>query len=149
MKIALVCSHGGHFTEMQELLPAFSGHEIIFITYHSARESETNTFGKAYFLHNIGLNPIRLLFSFPRFFLIFFRTKPDIVITTGAEIGLPAIYVGRMMGKYTIYVESWCRVETASLTGRLVYPVAHEFLVQWPQMLKIYGKKARYKGSVL
>jgi len=148
MKIALVCSHGGHYTEMLRLLPAFAGHDYFFVTYHSAREDEVKSLAPAYFFENIGQNPLRLLLAVPRLLGIFRREKPAVILTTGAEIGLPAIYLGRLMGMHTVYIESWCRTRTASLTGRLVYPVAHEFLVQWPEMLAVYGPKARYQGGV-
>lgn len=148
MKVALVCSHGGHYTEMLKLLPAFSGHDYFFVTYHSARESEVRALAPAYFFGNIGMNPLRLAASFLQVIKIFYREKPDIVLSTGAEIGLPALYLGRLLGAHTIYIESWCRTRSASLTGRLVYPVAHEFLVQWPEMLRVYGSRAKFYGGV-
>ena len=40
MKIALVCSHGGHLTEMLELVDAFEGHDLFFVTYKSTRAVE-------------------------------------------------------------------------------------------------------------
>jgi len=148
MKVALACSHGGHYTEMLRLLPAFTEHETFFVTYTSSRSAEVQQRARAYFMSNIGTNPLRLLLSFLRFWHIYGRERPDVVITTGAEIGLAAILVGRWFGAHTIYIESWCRTRSKSLTGRLVYPFAHEFLVQWPEMLRLYGPKARFHGGV-
>mmetsp|Transcript_5373 Transcript_5373/g.16033 ORF Transcript_5373/g.16033 Transcript_5373/m.16033 type:complete len:256 (+) Transcript_5373:565-1332(+) len=34
----------------------------------------------------------------------------------------------------TIYVESVARVETLSLSGRILYPIVRRFIVQWPQL---------------
>ena len=42
MKICLTCSHGGHLTEILQLMSAFEGHEIFFITYEGVRSSELN-----------------------------------------------------------------------------------------------------------
>ncbi|GAQ44473.1 UDP-N-acetylglucosamine transferase subunit [Aspergillus tubingensis] len=39
----------------------------------------------------------------------------------------------------TIFVESWARVTTLSLSGKLLLPLADRFLVQWPALA---GKKA-------
>lgn len=39
----------------------------------------------------------------------------------------------------TIYVESWARVTTFSLSGKLLLPFADRFLVQWPDLA---GKQA-------
>jgi beta-1,4-N-acetylglucosaminyltransferase len=33
-----------------------------------------------------------------------------------------------------VFVESFCRVKTLSLTGRLLYYFADRFVVQWPQL---------------
>jgi len=148
VKIALACSHGGHFTEMLRLMPAFEGYDIVFITYHSAREAEVQRIAPAHFLDNIGTNPLRMLRAFFRIWKVLTHERPDVVLTTGAEIGLPAILLARVLGMHTVYIESWCRTRTPSLTGRLVYPIAHEFLVQWPDMLDVYGPRARFEGSV-
>jgi beta-1,4-N-acetylglucosaminyltransferase len=34
----------------------------------------------------------------------------------------------------TIYVESWARVRTLSVSGRILLPIADKFLVQWPPL---------------
>lgn len=39
-----------------------------------------------------------------------------------------------------VFVESFCRVHTLSLTGRLLYPVADAFVVQWPDLQRRYPR---------
>ena len=39
-----------------------------------------------------------------------------------------------------VYVESICRTRKLSLTGRLLYPLADRFLVQWPQLVTRYPR---------
>jgi beta-1,4-N-acetylglucosaminyltransferase len=46
-----------------------------------------------------------------------------------------------------VYVESLTRTESLSLCGRLVYPLADEFFVQWPKAAK--KRRMRYAGPVL
>ena len=65
----------------------------------------------------------------------------DILIVNGPGTCLPLAYsywllnfVGLTSCKI-VFVESWCRVNNLSLTGRLVRPIAHEFFVQWPSLL--------------
>lgn len=144
-KICLVCSHGGHLTEILQLADAFDGHETFFITYRTVRTEELE---KKYLLRNIGRNPINLLAILPGIFNILRSEKPDIVISTGAEIAIPALYVAKLLGIKTIYIESWCRVKEPSRTGKTVYPVSDVFLVQWKQLLDKYGRKAKYAGEV-
>lgn len=45
-----------------------------------------------------------------------------------------------------IYVESFCRVDKLSLSGKLLYHIADRFIVQWPQLLSQY-KRAEYLGD--
>jgi beta-1,4-N-acetylglucosaminyltransferase len=49
-----------------------------------------------------------------------------------------------------VFVESFCRVETLSATGMLLYylPLADAFLVQWPQ-LKVKYPQADYIGRLV
>ncbi|MBN2387843.1 MAG: hypothetical protein JXB85_12565 [Anaerolineales bacterium] len=149
MKVALVCSHGGHLTETLQILPAFEGREFVFFTYHSARDGDVEKLARAFFTENIGLNPWRMLKAFFWAWRALRRERPDVLLSLGAEIAVPFFYAGKLMGLRTIFIESWCRVETLSLTARLVYPVADVFLVQWPQLLKICGRRARFAGAVV
>jgi UDP-N-acetylglucosamine:LPS N-acetylglucosamine transferase len=71
-----------------------------------------------------------------------------VIISTGAGVAVPFIYVGRLLGIRTIYLESWTRVKGLSLSARLVYPVVDVMLVQWPEVAGKYAK-AMFKGQVL
>lgn len=75
------------------------------------------------------------------------KEKPDCVITTGALIAFPFCVIAKMLKKKVIYIESFARVNSKSLTGRLVYPFADLFLVQWESMLELYPK-AQYVGGI-
>jgi len=147
MKIALVCSHGGHLTEMQCLLEAFQGHDIFFITYDSVRTRKLPY--RKYLIENIGKNPVKMGGAFLKFLKIFRKERPDIVVSTGAEIAIPAFYIAKIFKAKTIFIECWCRVKTSSATGRKIYPIADVFLVQWPDLVKFYGKKAQFRGAVV
>jgi beta-1,4-N-acetylglucosaminyltransferase len=147
MKIALVCSHGGHLTEMLYLKEAFKENEIFFITYDSIRTS--NLSHKKYLIKNIGNSYLRMMLAFLKIGNILLNERPDIIVSTGSEIAVPAFYVAKILKMKTIFIESWCRVKNPSGTGRLVYPVSDVFLVQWPAMLNVYGPKAQYIGAVI
>lgn len=146
MKICLTCSHGGHLTEILQLMDAFEDNEVFFITYEGARTSEL---AKKYTMKNLGMNPFRFLLSVPKVFGILMREKPDIVISTGSEIAIPVFYTAKLLRIKTMFIESLCRVEEPSLSGKIVYPVSDVFLVQWKQLLSKFGKKAQYWGNVL
>jgi beta-1,4-N-acetylglucosaminyltransferase len=148
MKVCLVCSHGGHFTETLQILEAFAGHEIFFATYHSPRETQAVEIAKAYFSENIGTSVWRMLRGTFWALRILLRERPDVVVSLGAEIAVPFLYLAKLLRIKTLFIESWCRVENLSLTGKLVYPIVDAFWVQWPQLLSICGPKAEYHGAV-
>ena len=149
MKICLVCSHGGHLTETLQILDAFEGHDIFFATYHSAREEDVTEITRAYFTENIGTSVFRMFRAFFWTILVLRGERPDVIVSLGAEIALPFFYLGKLMRIKTVFIESWCRVEALSKTGKLVYPIADLFLVQWPQLLGVCGSKAQCKGAVI
>lgn len=147
MKIALVCSHGGHLTELRMLSSAFESDDWFYITYDTDRTQDLDA--EAYLLRNINTNPFRMGLAFLKIARVLLAERPDVVLSTGAEIAVPAFYLGALLGCETVFIESWCHVRSRSLTGRIVYPVSDVFLVQWPQLVELYGEKARYEGTVI
>jgi beta-1,4-N-acetylglucosaminyltransferase len=149
MKIALVCSQGGHLTDMMELIEAIEGNKFFFATYSCSREKELRQIAPVYTTPYSGVGPVSVLRYTLWALRIILREKPDLILSTGAEIAIPFFYIGKLMRIRRVYVECFCNVETLSKTARIVYPVTDEFLVQWPELLEKCGKKARYEGGVL
>jgi beta-1,4-N-acetylglucosaminyltransferase len=149
MKVCLVCSHGGHLTELWQLLPAFRGHQLVVATYHSARDEQVRALAPAYFMANPGLSPWRMARMAVWALRILRVERPAAIVSLGAEIAVPFFYLGRAMGIRTLYIESWCRIESLSLTGRLVCPVAHAFWVQWPGLVALCRGRGAYRGAIL
>jgi beta-1,4-N-acetylglucosaminyltransferase len=147
MKIAMVSSHGGHLTELRMLADALEEHDLFYVTYDSERTRHLDM--DVHTVEHIGTNPVAMATAFGRMGQLFRQERPDLVISTGSEIAIPAFVVGKLLSATTIFVESWCRVTNQSATGRLVYPIADHFFVQWPQLLGEYGKKAEYQGAVV
>jgi UDP-N-acetylglucosamine:LPS N-acetylglucosamine transferase len=147
MKVALVCSHGGHLTEMQELMSLVEEPEQFYITYDSPRTRDLPL--DAYLLDNIGTSIPKFAKAFWRMLRIFRDERPDVVISTGSEIAIPAFIIAKLFGITTIFVESWCRVQNPSGTGKIVYWLSDKFYVQWESLLDEYGSKAEYKGSIV
>ena len=73
--------------------------------------------------------------------------SPDLVLVNGPGTCVPVAVLGRLFGSRVIFVESWCRVESLSLTGRIMYWVAHRFVVHWPELVRRYPR-AEYLGRI-
>ena len=75
------------------------------------------------------------------------RSKAKYFLSAGNGAVVFLYYIGKIFGKKLIYLETWSRVWTPSLTGRLVYPICNLFFVQWPELLEKYPK-AKYVGRL-
>ena len=148
-KVSLVCSSGGHFFELYSLDAFWKEMDRFWVTFPGADTKSLLRGEKIYWGYcptnrNIK-NFIRNLFLA---FNILRSERPDIVVSTGAGLGVPFIYVAKLMRIKTIYIDSITFTERISLTGKLVYFVADRFLVQWPELTRKY-KKAEFRGTVL
>lgn len=64
--------------------------------------------------------------------------RPDLIVSSGAAIAVPFFLVGKLMGAKTVYIEVFDRVDAPTLTGRLVRRFTDLFVVQWPEMTRVY-----------
>ena len=71
---------------------------------------------------------------------ILIKEKPDLIISSGAAVAVPFFYIGKIFGAKVIYIEVFDRYNKPTLTGRLVYPIADKFIVQWEEEKKVYPK---------
>ncbi|MEM4214993.1 MAG: PssD/Cps14F family polysaccharide biosynthesis glycosyltransferase [Candidatus Pacearchaeota archaeon] len=145
MKICITCSPGGHLIEAIQLLPILKGHEVFFYTYSEKHIKKKLCNKKTYIIKK----PLNILRNFWNSLKIFIKEKPDIVISTGANVTVPISIIAKFFGKKLIFIECSAQVFTPSLTGRILYPFADLFIVQWKPLLKKYGKKAIYGGLLI
>jgi beta-1,4-N-acetylglucosaminyltransferase len=145
MKVAFVSSIGGHLSELLELLPAFEGHEILWITNDPSPVLPPDV-RPVLVVH--AERDWRVLWNLIEFAAILGREKPDLVVSMGAGPALQAAIIARLAGVPFYYIEGTWAVSRLTLTGRLVAPLASRFWVQWPG-LKMAARKSRYVGGLL
>ena len=150
MKICFAASSGGHLDEICCLEELGKHHEIFMITERS-RFIPRTVGERVYFVRQTNRHEILFPFYMIGIFLqdlkIFRKEKPDCVISTGALTAFPACVAGKLLGKKIIYIESFARIDGPSITGRLVYPFADLFIIQWEELKKVYPKSI-YTGGV-
>ena len=56
-------------------------------------------------------------------------------------------YIAKLFRKKVIYIETFANIYSKTVSGKLVYPIADVFIVQWESMLHIYPK-AVYGGWI-
>ena len=150
-KICLVSSCGGHFMELMQLLPLVDGKRYYIVTEKNVASTASVEKHPHHYLIQQEREGISFIFKFGLniilSFIYFIIERPTTVITTGAGASYPTCRIGKMIGKKVIYIESFAKIDSESVTGRMVYPFADYFFVQWEEMKKVYPK-AIYHGTV-
>uniref|UniRef100_A0A8C8ZFC6 UDP-N-acetylglucosamine transferase subunit ALG14 n=1 Tax=Prolemur simus TaxID=1328070 RepID=A0A8C8ZFC6_PROSS len=88
--------------------------------------------------------------SFP----LILRLKPDLVLCNGPGTCVPICVSALLLGilgikkVIIVYVESICRVETLSLSGKILFHFSDYFIVQWPTLKEKYPKSV-YLGRIV
>jgi len=149
MKVCLIASSGGHLSELFHVREAFHNHGKLWITFpcqdaQSLLENEKVIW--AY--HPTNRNLLNLVRNAWLAWRVLRREKPDVILSTGAGVGVPFIWIGCWLKTPTIFIESITFTDKRSLSGKLVYPFVDHYYVQWPDLAKKYPK-ATYKGQVL
>ncbi|CQR46192.1 UDP-N-acetylglucosamine--N-acetylmuramyl-(pentapeptide) pyrophosphoryl-undecaprenol N-acetylglucosamine transferase [Paraliobacillus sp. PM-2] len=151
-KLLLISSIGGHLTQLLQLESMFKNYPYHIVTEKSTITEELkNKYPVSLLVYGARNYPLRYMFKFSyntlKSFCIFLRHRPDIIITTGAHTAVPMCYIAKLFRKKVIFIESFAKSTSPTLSGRLVYPISDLFIVQWESMKKIYPK-AIYGGSI-
>ncbi len=148
MSVLLVCSPGGHLLEMRELAPAWEGEQVSWVTLPGADVDDLLRGQDVTLAHGPTNRSIKnLLRNAVLAWREVRRRRPEAILSTGAALAVPFFVVARLHGIRTVYVESLARTQSLSLSGKMVYPLATSFFVQWPGATR--WRRAQYVGSIL
>lgn len=146
-KVVFISSTGGHLTELLELRSLFKKYDYHIITEKTKSNASLKNEYKekiSYLAYGTKEHMLGYIFIFPwnclKSLYFFLKIRPSVVITTGSHTAVPMCYIARLFGKKVIYIETFANMNTKTLAGRLVYPIANLFIVQWKSMLKLYPK---------
>lgn len=144
-KIMFISSTGGHLNELLQLKSLFHKYEYCIIT----EKTESNKSLKdqypghvEYLYYGTKHNMWKYWYIFPyncfKSLCFFIKLRPDVVISTGSHTAVPMCYIAHLFRKKVIYIETFANIYTKTVAGRLVYPIADQFIVQWESMLELY-----------
>lgn len=140
MKLLLVCSSGGHFTGMMRLQRFWSRHPHVWVTFDSPSTRGALTEERVWWAFSpTNRNLFNLVRNLILSIFVFLRERPDLVISTGAGVAVPFLFLGWLFGSRVAFVESLTRTRTLSLSARLVQPFGDVY-VQWPELQERYPK---------
>ncbi len=148
MKVCLVGSSGGHLTHLYMLKPFWETKDRFWVTFDKADARSMLKDEQMYTCyHPTNRSVFALFVNLGVAWKLLRKERPDLIISTGAAVAVPFFYLGKLFGAKLVYVEIFDRIDDGTLTGRLVYPIADKFIVQWEEQKKVY-KKAINLGSI-
>ena len=153
-KVMFISSVGGHLTQMLELKSIFNDYKYVLIT---EKTDVTKNMKEKYNISYLPYGSRNQKFTYPFiliancFISLFYIIKynPNVIVSTGANTAAAMCCLGKIFGKKVIYIESFAKRTSPTVTGRNIYKLHAytTFVVQWESMLKYYPK-AEYWGGI-
>jgi beta-1,4-N-acetylglucosaminyltransferase len=177
IRLLIVLGSGGHTAEMLTFLSAFHHPRLKSVAFFLAKTDNHSekkargwiasrncqdldvTFHKITRSREVGQSWCSTVFTtvlgvyetIARYYTI----RPDLVLCNGPGTCLPVVYcgfVGKVLGLSShtklIFVESFARVKSLSLTGWLVYLFVDRFVVQWKELQDKWPRGTEYIGKI-
>lgn len=152
-RVLFISSTGGHLNELMQLKPLFKYYDTYIITEKTkSNKSLKNKFKNVYYLvYGTKLHKFTYIFKFMfntiKSLILYIKIRPKVIVTTGTHTAVPMCYIGKLFRSKVIFIETFANSKTKTVSGKLVYPIADTFIVQWKEMLKLYPK-AIYGGWI-
>lgn len=150
LRICFAASSGGHLSELMLLRPLMDRYDSFLVTEKTGYRAVPEELRCCYILQvnrrEWSCVP-RLIVNTFLALKICFRERPDAVICTGVLATVPLCLLCKLLQKKLVFIESYAKVKTPTLTGKLLYPLADRFYIQWEELLEFYPK-AIYIGGI-
>ena len=140
LRICLAASGGGHVRQILDLESFWSEHDSFFVTEDTALGRSIAETHETYFLPHVALgqvkagHPFKMVGgatkSFHRSLQILRKTKPDIILTTGAGSMAFVVLWAKLFGAKVIMIDSFARFEGPSKFARYLGPLAQLRIAQ-------------------
>jgi len=144
-RVLFIASTGGHLNELLQLSPMFNNYDFHLVT----EKTKSNKYLKrdykkrvSYLVYGTKLHLFSYIFKLTynclKSLFLYFKYRPDYIITTGTHTAGPMCCIGKIFGSKIIYIETFANMVTKTATGKLIYPISDKFIVQWESMKKLY-----------
>src|SRR5262245_66614513 len=123
MKICLVSSCGGHLAELRSLRPVYDRHPHFYVL-NDRIDLPADMAGRTYFIRHSERDWLFLV-NLWEAWRILRRERPAIIVSTGAGPIVPFALIAKLLGVRIVFIETLAQVSEPSLTGRIMYRLAH------------------------
>lgn len=140
-------SPGGHLAELERATEGIRFTDRFDVTFAGGRpphEAPSRIYLVSHPRRSIG----RTLVNIAQSLRVVLRERPRLIISTGADVAVAVCVLGRLLGARLVFIETAGEL-APTLTGRLVYPFADLFIVQWPEKLAAFPRAVLARGPLL
>ena len=149
MKMALVCSSGGHLYQMFMLSRIWRARERFWVSFPTPDATSLLKDEEVFWAYSPTNRHLpNLVKNFVLSYRLLRQQRPDVIVSTGAGVGVPFIVCGWLLSIRTVYIESITRCEELSLSGYLCLPFVDKLLVQSPGLAEKH-KKVEFRGRII
>lgn len=138
-KICLIASSGGHYEQILMLKKLEQTFRVYYVT-EKTKYSEVCQ--ETYYINQVNRREkffaLKFIIIFFQSLKIFLKEKPDIIISTGALSVIPTFIIGKIFKKKLIFIESFAKINSPTMTGKFLYNIVDKFIVQWTELLIEY-----------
>lgn len=150
-RLCLASSAGGHFMQVKQLFKIAEKYNWFLVTEKNDSSKELKNKYKTFYLVQQERKKadviVKLAINIIKSFIIVLIKRPEVIISTGAGATYFICLFTKIFGGKVIFIESFAKIKTPTITGQKVYKFADMFYVQWEEMLQYYPK-AQYKGGI-
>ncbi len=150
IKICLASSSGGHFEQLMMLKSLVNKYNGYIVTEKIGYDVKAGNIPVKYVLainRTDKLFALKFLLNIIKSFFIIVCNRPDYIISTGALAAVPLMVWTKIFGGKVIYIESFAKISSPNISGKIAYKFADQFYVQWESMKKFYPN-AICKGGI-
>ena len=147
--ILAVSSGGGHWEQLMIIRKAFSAHSLTFANTIEGLGEKYNLADCTVISDCNRNKPLSTVKCAGQVWSLISSRKPDVIVSTGALPGLLALALGKLRGRYCIWIDSVANAEKLSMSGKVASYFCDLCVVQWQHIADNSNSKLKYFGSVL
>lgn len=149
LRVLAAASLGGHWVQLLRIARGLHGRgcEVDYLSTHHKCAAMIPAGSRFYRVVDFSRSDAYRIFqAFWQAWRALRRSRPELVVTTGAAPGLVVLLAARLMGVRAVWVDSIANVERLSMCGRVASHVASACYTQWPELA---CGRVKYAGNVL
>ena len=147
IKLALICTAGGHYEQMLNLWDFYKDYDRFWVTSLSAQTEHAAETETVYFIRMAHFKqPWTYLLQFPKVLRAFLKERPTHIISTGSGriVFVPYLLAAPFGAKF-IHIDTFSHVRGFTKMAKFLARVKSPILTQWRSPVK---KRAIYIGPI-